>query len=124
MSDENLEKELKTYQEIAKENPNVDVNMLMMNALQTENSKLGSGKSYKWPYMIAISLPPIGLLFALKYYYSDDEQDKTAAKLCVLLTVVSVIMFFALGKSLFSSSGASMKQIEQITPQDIHEAVQ
>ncbi len=121
MSDEDLEKQLAEYQQLAKENPNVDVNLLMTTALQNENTKLGVGKSYKWPYMVAISLPPIGLIFAVKYYFSDDEQDKTAAKVCILLTVVSILMFFILGKSLLSSSGTSLQQIEKITPKDIQQ---
>ena len=121
MSDKNLEKQIETFRELGKENPNVDVNMLMMNALRNETGKNSSTKSYKWPYTISLGLPPLGLIYAVKYYFSDDENDKRAAKICLLLTVISVIIFFALGKMIFSSSGTSLQQIEQIKPQDIQQ---
>ncbi len=124
MSDKNLEKKIETYSELGKENPNVDVSMLMMNALQNEGRKGGSSKSYRTAYLVSIGLPPFGLIYALKYYFSDDENDKQAALICVLLTVISIIVFFALSKLIFSSSGTSFQQIEQISPKDIQQLTQ
>ena len=121
MSDKELEKRLETYQQLAKENPNVDVNMLMASALAQESQKIHSAKSYKWPYLIALGVPPLGLLFALKYYLSGDEDDRTAANICVLLTIVAVLIFYAFSKALLSGSGASLEQIQQIKTKDILE---
>ncbi|MBI3231701.1 MAG: hypothetical protein HYZ51_01310 [Candidatus Doudnabacteria bacterium] len=119
MSDEDLSKKLETYQGIAKENPSVNVNMLMMNALEQENQKLKTSKSHKWAYMVSIGLPPFGLLFALKYYLSGDKEEQTAGNICVALTAVAVLMFYIFSKALFSGSGASIEQIQKITPQDV-----
>jgi len=124
MSDQELSKEIETYQKLAKENPGVDVNMLMMNALQNEASHKSAGKSYKWPYMISLGAPPFGLFFALRYYFSDDENDKQAAKICVLLTVISGLLTYFFFKIVLSSSGTSVQQIEQIKPQDIYQLTQ
>jgi len=121
MSDKDLEKKIETYQELGKENPNVDVSMLMMNALQNESSSKSSSKSFRWPYLISIGLPPFGLIFAIKYYFSDDENDKQAAKICLLLTIISVIVVYISTKIIFSSSGTNLQQIEQIKPQDIYQ---
>lgn len=124
MSDKDLEKKIETYSELGKENPNVDVSMLMMNALQSEDHNKANPKSYKMAYIISLGLPPFGLLYAVKYYFSDDESDKQAAKICILLTIISVIVFFAFSKLLFSSSGTSLEQIKQIKPQDIQQLTQ
>ncbi len=121
MSDKDLEKKIETYQELGKENPNVDVSMLMMNALQNESGNKASSKSYRLPYLVSIGLPPFGLIYAVKYYFSGDENDKQAAKICLLLTIVSVIVIYISGKLIFSSSGTSLQQIEQIKPQDIQQ---
>lgn len=125
MSDEQLQKQISDYQQLGKENPNVDVNLLMMNALANEN-KLASapGKSYKWAYTVALGLPPLGLLFALKYYFGDDERDKQAAKICVLLTVVSVILIIVFSKMLFSTAGVNVQQLQQINPQQVQQELQ
>ena len=121
MGDEELTKKIDTYQQLAKENPNVDVNMLMASALIQESQKTRANKSRKWPYLISLGLPPFGLLFALKYYLSGDEDDRTAANICVVLTILSVIVFYLFSKALFSGSGASLEQIQQIKPSDILE---
>lgn len=123
MSEKDLQKKIELYGELAKENPNVDAGLLMMSALQNEDSRLSQSKSRKWAYIISMSLPPFGLLFALKYYFGEDE-DRQAAFICVLLTVVSVIAFFIFSKILFSSSGADLGQIQQINPADIRQLSQ
>lgn len=111
MSDQELEKKLETYQQVAKENPNVDVSMLMMNALQNENESVSKNKSYKWPYLISVSLPPVGLFFAAKYYFWGDGNENQPALICVLLTVFAIVIFFAFGGLLLSNSGTSVDQI-------------
>jgi hypothetical protein len=122
MSDEDLTKKVTEYQKLAQENPNVNVSMLMMNALETSNKV--RQHSYRWGYMIAVGLPPFGLLVAIKYWMSGEDDDRQAAKICILLTAISVIMFFAFGKLFFSSAGVSPQQIEQIKPADIQQVLQ
>ena len=122
-ADEELAKKVELYQSLGKENPNVDVSMLMLNALNNQRSNLVSGKAKKWAYLVSISLPPIGLLFALRYYMGDEDDAKEVAWMCVILTGVAIVMFVVGAKLMFSSSGANVQQIEQITPQEIHDTL-
>ncbi len=119
--DKDLEKKINLYQDVAKDNPNVDVGMLMLNALQNEDKNKVSSKMKRWSYLISLSAPPFGLLFALKLYFSDEDDAKDVAWMCVTLTAVSILLFAIGAKMLFSSSGASVSQIEKITPQQIQE---
>ncbi len=121
MSDKDLENKIQTFRELGKENPNINVNLLMMNALETESENKSSAKSYKWPYLISLGLPPFGLIYAVKYYFSENENDQQAAKICLLLTVISIVLVFAFGKAMLSGSGTSLQQIEQIQPSDIQQ---
>jgi hypothetical protein len=75
-------------------------------------------------YLVSLGLPPFGLLYAVKYYFGDDENDKQAAKVCIALTIFSVVVFIIFSKLLFSGSGTSLQQIEQIKPQDIQQLTQ
>ena len=106
--EKDLSKKIELYQSVAKENPNVDVGMLMLNALQNEDKNKVSGKWKKWAYLISISVPPFGLLFALKYFFSDEADARDVAWMCVTLTAVSLLIFIIGAKALFSSSGASI----------------
>jgi len=119
--DKDLEKKIDLYQSVAKENPNVDVGMLMLNALQNEDKNKVPGKWKKWGYFISISAPPFGLLFALKYFFSDEDDAKDVAWMCVTLTAVSLLLFAIGFKLMMSSAGTSLDQIQKITPQQIQE---
>lgn len=120
-SDKDLEKKINLYQDVAKQNPNVDVGMLMINALQNEDKNKVPGKWKKWGYVISLGAPPLGLLFALKYFFSDEDDAKDVAWMCVTLTAVSVLLFAVGFKLMMSSAGTSLDQIQKITPQQIQE---
>ncbi len=124
MADEELAKKIETYQELAKENPNVDVNLLMMNALETSNKETSQVKSHRFGYLVSIGLPPVGLILAAKYWMDGGEEEKQAAKICVLLTIVSIVVFFIFAKTLFSSSGVSTDQLKQLKPSEIRQELQ
>lgn len=121
MSDQELEQKVKEYADLKKENPDIDVNTLMLSALEAEHRKFENRKSYKWPYIISVSLPPIGAIYAIKYFLSGEEQDKNAAYICLALTAVSILFVVFLSYNFTSSSGVDVRQIQQITPADIHE---
>ncbi len=121
-----LEEQFAEYQKVAKENKDVDVTALMINALQgqQQNQNLVSVKAKRWAYTISVGVPPLGLLFALRYYFGDEDDGKQVAYICILLTVLSVVAFVILAQSMFTSAGVSVEQIQQIKPTDIQEFVQ
>lgn len=120
--DKDLEKKVSIYQQVAKENPNVDVASLMLSALKDSDQNLVSGKQKKWAYLISIGTPPLGLFFALKFYFFDEHDDSShVGNICVLLTGIAVLAFFVIGKVILSGSGTSLNQIQQIKPQDIYQ---
>lgn len=124
MESDRLEQKVKDYVEVAKDNKNVDVAALMLNALETQNQNALSDRSKKWGYLISLGAPPLGLLFAAWFYFSDKDDGKNAAYACIALTVVSIGLFILIGKLFFSSAGVSVQQVQQIKPADIQQLVQ
>ncbi len=123
-ADKDLAKKIQDYQQVAKENPNVDVGLLMMNALTSEKQNIVSAKAKRRAYGIALAVPPFGLLFTLKYLFSDEDDARQVAWICAILTFVSVLVFWLFGKILLSGSGTSVDQIQKITPKDIQQMYQ
>ena len=119
--EKDLEKKINLYQDAAKQNPNVDVGMLMLNALQNEDKNKVSSKMKRWAYLVSLGAPPFGLLFALKLFFSDEDDARDVAWMCVTLTAVSVLLFAVGLKLIMSGSGTSLDQIQKITPQQIQE---
>ena len=119
-----LEDELKHYQELGQKNPEVDAQMLMMNALQNRKANLVSPRAKKWAYLLSIGLPPFGLFCALRYFFGDEDDAKQAALVCTLLTVIGIVGLWLFGKILFSGSGVTIEQLQQINPKDLRELAQ
>ena len=108
MNDEKLEKELEAYRDLAHQDKKIDVAALMINALQKHQSNLLDVKQKRWAYLISLSVPPVGLFFALKFYLSDKDDGAQAAIICLVLTALAVLLFVLLSKSLLSSGGTSL----------------
>lgn len=120
MSDEKLEQIVTEYAALAKDE-NIDTSALLINALeQQEQNKISSGTK-RWAYLISIGLPPLGLLFAAWFYFSDKDDGQSTAIACLILTAISGIISILLIKAIFSGSGVSPEQIQQIKPADIYE---
>ena len=119
MDNKQLEQQIEQYRELAKENPKIDVSTLVLNAFQNSSGEQNylSKKEKRWGYWIALGIPPFGLIFAAKFYFSHKQDGKSSAWVCVALTVFSLLLFVILFKVTLSSSGTSLQQIEQINPQ-------
>jgi Na+-driven multidrug efflux pump len=74
--------------------------------------------------LISLGLPPFGLLYAAKFYFSGKADGKQAAYVNIALTFISVILLFVLVKGMLSGTGTSVQQIEQIQPQDYQQFLQ
>ncbi len=123
MSDEKLQELVSEYADLAKDK-NIDASALLINALeQTDNNKL-SQSTKRWAYLVSIGLPPFGLVFAAWFYFSDKEDGQTAAIACLVLTVVSSIIGIIFVKAIFSGSGVSPAQLQEIKPADVYELTQ
>ncbi len=120
----NLGEEIKDYQEVAKTNKNVDLAALMINALQKQDQHMVSDKQKHWAYLVSLGLPPLGLLFAVRFFFGSEDDAKTVAWICVGLTAFSVALFLISLKVFFSSTGASLQQIQQININDIRQLSQ
>src|SRR4051812_39409353 len=105
---DDLEKKISEYQALGKENSNIDVASLMISALNSEKKNLVSSKQKKWAYLVSVGVPPFGFFFALKFYFGEEDDAKHVANICIILTCLSVLSFWLISKSLFSSTGTSM----------------
>ncbi len=118
-SERKLEDQVSEIAQLAKENKNVDVAALMANVLQNHQSNLVPTNQKRLAFAIALGAPPFGLIFAIKFYFSDYDDGHHAAYMCIILTVVSLVLISLFTKSLFSTAHVTPQQIEQIKPSDI-----
>ena len=122
--DKKLEEQFKQYTELAAENKNIDVSTLMLNALEQEQENRLSKKWKRWAYILSFSLPPIGLIFAVKFWYSGKSDGKQAAIMCIAITgfiLLATYLFFTI---LLSSAGISSVQQIQNQPQQLQQLLQ
>ncbi len=121
-NEEKIAKEIETYRKLAEQDKKIDVASLMVQALEKKTSQNTlSGRQKRIAYLISLGLPPIGLIFALKFYFSDKDDGKESALVCVALTAFSFFITILLFRVIVSQSGVSFDQIQQINPQEIRE---
>ena len=75
-------------------------------------------------YLISIGLPPLGLLFAVYYFFDNRDDARQVAWTCVVLTAVALVVFYFTFKLFFSASGVNPEQLQQIKPSDIQQLYQ
>ncbi len=117
--EQKIAEQVKVIADLAKDNSNIDVASLMLNALKTDNRKLVEPKYKRWAYLISAGAPPAGIIFAFRYYFGEEEDGKQVAYTCIVLTILGSIGALLFLKGLFGSSGASVDQIKTIKPSDI-----
>lgn len=123
MADDNLDEVVKEYAELAKDK-NIDAAGLMISALQQRDQNRLSPKTKRWAYLISLGLPPLGLGFALWFFFREETDAKTAAFICVALTLFSLGLTIIFFNVILQSSGTSVEQIQQIKPNDIYQLTQ
>lgn len=124
MTEEELAQQIRAYQELKKDNKDIDLAALALATLQNHEANMLTAKEKRIGYLVSLALPPLGLGYALKFYFSGKSDGKQAAYMCIGITVVTGIMFLILSKLMFAGSGADIQQIKQIKPQDIQELLQ
>jgi hypothetical protein len=120
-SEKKLADQVSEIHQLAKENKNIDVAALMLNALESHTSNLVPAKQKRLAYLVSIGVPPFGLLFALKFFFSDYDDARQTAYTCIALTMVCIGVVYFFSKSLLSTAGVTPQQIEQIKPGDIYQ---
>jgi len=118
--DKKIEERFSEFQALGKEDKNIDVAKLMLYSLNQKGNVVSSKKK-RWAYIISLALPPVGLLLALKYYFDDEDDARHVANMCVLITLLSLLAAWIFIKMLFSGTGTSLNQIQQINPQDLRD---
>lgn len=124
MNQSDLELKLKQYQEMAKQDPGIDIAQLMLRDLESAHTNRLSAKEKKTAYLISLLLPPLGLIFAIKFFFSDKDDAGHAAVWCVGLTVFTILLGLFFLNVLLSTSGVSLKQVQNIRPQDVQQLFQ
>lgn len=124
MLDDKLAQQIESFREMAKQNKKIDLAELAINALQQQEANMLTPKQKKWAYLVSVGLPPFGLIFAFKFYYSGKDDGEQAAWICAVLTAVSILTFALITRIILSSAGTSLNQIQQIKPSDIQQFTQ
>lgn len=122
--DKKLEQQIGDIAQLAKENKQIDAAALMIQALQTHERNTLPASQKRLAYIVSLTAPPFGLLFAIKFWFSGADDGEHAAYACIILTVVALVLVWLFAQSLVSGSGVDPTQLQQLTPKDVLQIVQ
>jgi len=124
MNEDQLNEEIKTYANLSAEDKNVDAAALAAMALQNANENQLPANQKRWAYFVAFAVPPLGLVAAAWFYVSGKSDARQAAVICIVLTVLSILLFVLIFNSLLSGSGQNFGTIQQIDPNQLQQLLQ
>jgi hypothetical protein len=123
MNEDELANQIKQYTELKKQNKDIDVASLALTALQTHEDNQLTAKEKRTAYIVSFALPPLGLIYALKFFTSNKSDARAAAWMCVGLTVLTIVLTIVIINGMFASTGISVQQLQQ-TPAQYQDLLQ
>ena len=124
MENQDLNDRISEISKFSKEHKDIDVASLMLNALQQTDTNLVSKKAKRIAFLVSLGFPPVGLIFALVYAFSDKKDGKQVAWICCALTALSLVFLYIFIKSFASSTGVNLEQLKEIKPQDVQQLLE
>lgn len=123
-AEKKAEKTVELYRQLAKDDKNVDLAALTTAMLEQTRQSETEAKKKRLAYLISAGLPPLGLIFAVRYYFSENSDGKRVAAVCVILTIVSLLASWLIAKMFLSSVGSQLDQIQSINSEDLKSLLQ
>ncbi|HLC44320.1 MAG: hypothetical protein A2722_01690 [Candidatus Doudnabacteria bacterium RIFCSPHIGHO2_01_FULL_50_11] len=117
--EELLAEEIARIQALSREDKKIDTAALVSDALLRHRASTGTAKGVWRAYLVSLLFPPFGLYYTIRFFFEDSEDARQAAWVCLTLTAVSGFFTLWLLNAAFSSS--TVKQIENISPQQIRD---
>jgi hypothetical protein len=123
--EQNLEQKVAAYAALAKDNKNVDVGALLASAMEQERLDRVDAKKRSRAYLISALLPPFGLLYAVRYYFSGKTDGKRIASMCVVLTVLALAVGWLIGGAMFGNTPTgSLEQMKTMNLEDVRSLIE
>ncbi len=120
-NEKKLNAEMDTYRDLARKNKKIDVAALAVSALESNRARLVPPGQRRMAYLVSLGLPPLGLLFAAKYYiYSAEDDARRVANICVILTVISLLSAWLIGKLFLGGIAGNSGQLDQLQNIDLN----
>ncbi len=99
-----VRKKMEFYQEAAAKSQSVDKAVLAMAALdEAAAAERVAAKKRRWAYLIALALPPIGVIVAFFYYFSKKSDGKRVGWITLILSIAGFALLW-LSLALFRSA--------------------
>ena len=124
MTEQDLQKEISQYTELASKDKNVNASALVINALEHQEGDVVSVKSKRYAYLFSFLFMPLGLFVAVYYFVFSEKKDANkVALVCILISIFTFGVFLILFQIILSSSNVSTEQFQQ-TPQLLNDLLQ
>lgn len=120
-----LEQQIAALADLAKEGKKVDVAALMTNALEQARRNETDAKKKRQAYMVSILVPPLGFLYAARYYFSEKDDGKQIALMCVVLTIGGLAIGWIIGSAMFGNTPTgSLEQMKAVNLEEFRSLIE
>ena len=122
--EDEIAKKMAEYQKLAATDKNLDVAELMLSALQQTDADFLDPKTKRRAYIISLTIPPVGLIYAAYFWLSEKKDANRTALICIGLTIFTLLVTYIIYKVIVSTAGVTTTQLQNISPSEIQNIVQ
>jgi hypothetical protein len=120
-----VEETISQYATLGEENKNIDMAALMVSALEQARRDEVEAKKKRNAYLVSICLPPLGLFYAVRWYFSGKDDGKRVAVMCAVLTATVLLIVWGIGRIFVSTVPAGttdqLQQVKDINVNDLQD---
>jgi uncharacterized membrane-anchored protein len=118
--EQEVRKKLELYQETISTSQSADKAALAMAAMEeTMQAERVATKKRRWAYLIALAVPPIGIVIAFYYYFSKKADGKRVAWITLILSIAGFVLLW-LSMEMFKAAIPATLQT-QLNDMDVKE---
>lgn len=122
-NEEKISEQLNKFQDLANKDLAIDLASLALDELNKPQN-LVSPTVKRWAYALSVLFPPFGLLIALYFFLRGEEDSNAVAWICIVLTALTLLLFWLFVSLMMSGTGVSVEEVQQIDPEEIRELLQ
>ena len=117
--DKEISEKIEEYRRLAAENEGVDLAALAMSAMgEVKKDEIDTRKRRR-AYLISVLLPPLGVFYFLKYFWSGKVGGRKVAMMSLVLTAGALLVSLLIAGAMFADSGVTGEQIRDVEMEDL-----
>ncbi len=118
MDEKDLEQRIRSLQNLAEQNQNVDLPSLMLSTLEhQQDDNYVSDKDKTKAYLWSFFMPPIAVYYFFRFFFGDKDDGRRIAVITLLIAILTTLLGLVGTKLMLNSAGLGNQSLSGFSSQ-------